>query len=285
MTVDPDHPAIQSIRRDGFLSEAWDFMLPSLREMHAALFDFAERTNRVGQRIMNSADVVCVGRTTHDPVAVASRLLIRSLSAFQGALILVERGMAVEPLTLIRGAYENALWLGFLRASPAEAVEALLLEERRSQRGRDKAILAQFKAFAGLDNAVRARLEARVLAADFALKGKPKVSLAHVARRGDFNDFYPYFKQLSSGAAHASLHSLSKHLDMNPDGTWSGHVTGPDSEGMREALLLGCHALLVNLAAFNGVWAEGDGAVEVTELLEEHLVLAGVPSASRDDHA
>ena len=70
MTADPDleqNPGIQSIRMDGFLSKAIDFMLPTLREMHAPWFDFAERTNRLGQRIMNSADTACVGRTTHDP--------------------------------------------------------------------------------------------------------------------------------------------------------------------------------------------------------------------------
>jgi hypothetical protein len=77
MTADSDlelHLVIQSIRRDGFLSEAIDFMLPTLREMHAPWFDFAERTNRLGQRIMNSAEAACVGRTTHDPVSLATRL-------------------------------------------------------------------------------------------------------------------------------------------------------------------------------------------------------------------
>jgi len=63
---------------------------------------------------------------------------------------------------------------------------------------------------------------------------------------------------------------------MNDDGTWSGHVTGPDGEGMVQALALGTHALLVSLANFNGVWSGGDGAREVQALLEKQLVLAGV---------
>ena len=184
MTADPDleqNPGIQSIRRDGFLSEAIDFMLPALREMHAPWFDFAERTNRLGQRIMNSAEAACVGRTTHDPVS----------------------------------------------------------------------------------------LEARVAAADQALKGKARLSVEDIAEKGDFGDFYTYFKQLSAWSAHPSFYSLSKHLRMNPDGSWSGHVTGPaDSEGMAQALTLGTHALLVNLAAFNGVWPGGDGAGEVADRLE-----------------
>lgn len=279
MSAEPDleqTPAIQSIRRDGFLSEAIDRLAPTLRAMHAAWFDFAEQTNRLGQCIMNSAEAICVGRTTHDPVCLATRLLIRSLSSFQGAVILTERGMTIEALTLVRGVYENALWLGFLRSSPIEAVDAFEVDELRSQRGRDKALLAQFARADWPDLAMKAQLEARVSAADLTLKGKPRFSVEDIAEKGDFGDFYMYFKMLSSGSAHPSFHSLSKHLSMNPDRTWSGHVTGPDGEGMAQALTLGTHALLVNLAAFNGVWPGGDGAAEVQVRLEEHLVLSGV---------
>ncbi len=67
---------------------------------------------------------------------------------------------------------------------------------------------------------------------------------------------------------------------MNPDGTWSGHVTGPDGDGIKRTLILGAHALLACLAAFNATWPHAEGAGEVQQLLEEHLVLAGVgPSA------
>lgn len=271
-----DHPAIQSIRRDGFLSPAIERLRPTLRDLHSTWFDLAERSNRTGQRIMNSAEQACVGRTIQDPICVATRLLIRSLSAFQGAFILAERGMAIEALTLIRGLYENALWLGFLHRAPVEAGEMLIVEEWRSQRGRDKALLAQFARAGWTDQGLKTALEARVAAAERALKGKPKLTVEDLAEKGDSADYYPYFKQLSSGSAHPSLHSLSKHLNLNPDGTWSGHVTGPDGEGMLQALTLGVHALLANLAAFNGVWPRGDGAADVTALLEEHLVLADI---------
>lgn len=274
---------VLALRRDGFLSEAIDFLLPTLRAMHAPWFDFAERTNQLGQRIMNSAEAACAGRTTHDPVSLATRLLIRSMSSFQAAVILTERGMAIDALTLVRGLYENALWLGFLVRAPAQAVDALAVDEWRSQRGRDKALLAQLAKAGSPDLVMKGRLEARVADADRALKGKARLSVEALADKGDFGDFYMYFKMLSSGSAHPSFHSLSKHLNMNPDGTWSGHVTGPDSEGMAQALTLGSHAVLVNLAAFNGVWPAANGAAEVQDRLEEHLVLSGVnPLADRE---
>jgi len=270
------HPAILSIRRDGFLSEAIDRSIPALRALHAAWFDFADRVNWVGQRIMNSAETACIGGTTHDPICLATRLLIRSLSGFQGAVILAERGMAVEALTLVRGLYENALWISYLRVDPAAAVADLLLDELRSQRGRDKALLAQFERDMCPDPELKAKLEARVDEASRELKGKAKLGIEELAAKGDAEDFYMFYKQLASDSAHPSFHSLSKHLLMNDDGTWSGHVTGPDGEGMGQALTLGTHALLVNLANFNGVWSGGDGAREVQALLEQQLVLAEV---------
>jgi len=271
-----NHPAILSIRREGFLSEAIERSIPALRALHEQWFEFAERVNRVGQRIANSAEKTCVGRTTHDPVSLATRLLLRSLSAFQGAVILAERGMAVEALTLVRGLYENALWISYLRADPAAAVADLLVDELRSQRGRDRALLAQFTRAACPDPELKLKLEQRVDAATRQLKGKAKLGIEDLAAKGDAEDFYMFYKQLASGSAHPSFHSLSKHLLMNDDGTWSGHVTGPDGESMGQALTLGTHALLVNLAHFNGVWSLGDGARDVQSLLEEQLVLAEV---------
>jgi hypothetical protein len=37
--------------------------------------------------------------------------LIRTLSGFQGAVLMAERGMTVEADTVVRGLYENNLWL------------------------------------------------------------------------------------------------------------------------------------------------------------------------------
>jgi hypothetical protein len=280
--MNPDlngHPAIQSIRRDGFLSEAIDQVVPSLRSMHPQWFNFAERTNRVGQRIMNSAERACFGRTTHDPVCLATRLLIRTLSGFQGAVLLAERGMTLEAESLVRGLYENSLWLGFLYRAPAAAVEAMLVNELWSQKGRDGALLRQIKQVADPGDdlvLLQQGLETRIVAAGRELAGRRRHSIDRLAADSGFDAYYPYYKMLSSGSAHPSFHSLSRHLEMNDDGTWSGHVTGPDGEGIAQSLTLASHALLASLAAFSGVWPAGDGAREVQALLEEHLVLAGV---------
>ena len=278
-----DHPAIRSIREDGFLSIAIERTIPALREKHAVWFDFAGRANRAGQRIMNSAERRCVGLTTHDPICVATRLLIRTLSGFQASVLLAERGMTGEADTMVRGLYENSLWLGFLNADAKAACEALVVDELFSQRGRDRSLLAQLERVGHADDRLKAALKARVAAADRELRGKKRLGIEVLAAKGGFEDFYMFYKRLSSGSAHPSFHSLAQHLEMNPDGTWSGHVTGPDAEGIGKSLNLASHALLSCLAAFNGVWPGGDGARDVTGLLEEHLRSAGVAIEAGED--
>lgn len=283
MPMNPEldtHPAIISIRRDGFLSDAIARVVPSLRELNRSSFDFSMRANGVGQRIMNAAEVACVDRSTHDPICVATRFLIRSLSGFQAVVLLAERGMTVEADTLIRGLYENSLWLGYLHTAPEAAVEALRTDELHSQRGRDRAVLGQLDRTDTPDLILKARLMERVAEVEQTLRGRRKLGIEALAAEGQSDDFYAFYKMLSSGSAHPSLHSLSRHLEMNPDGTWSGHVTGPDGDGIKRTLILGAHALLACLAAFNATWPHAEGAGEVQQLLEEHLVLASVgPSA------
>ncbi|GAA0625309.1 hypothetical protein GCM10009422_22360 [Brevundimonas kwangchunensis] len=279
MPMNPEldtHPAIISIRRDGFLSDAIASAVPSLREMNRPWFDFSTRANGVGQRIMNAAEVACIGHSTHDPICVATRLLIRSLSGFQAVVVLAERGMTLEADTLIRGLYENSLWLGYLHTAPAAAVEALRTDELHSQRGRDRAVLGQLDRTDAPDLVLKARLMERVAEVEQTLRGRRKLGIEALAAEGQSDDFYAFYKMLSSGSAHPSFHSLSRHVEMNPDGTWSGHVTGPDGDGIKRTLTLGTQALLACLAAFNVTWPHAEGAGEVQQLLEEHLVLAGV---------
>lgn len=244
-----DHPAIQSIRAEGFLSPAITAFAPSLRAMHAAWFGLAEDINRHGQGLMNGLESVCQSRSTHDPVCLTTRLLMRSLSAFQGAVLLAERGMAVDAETLARGVLENAFWLGYLARTPKEAVAALVAEEQFSQRARDRVLLKDLEQDQADRPALAASLRARIAKADAALKGAKSLSLPDLAARGGGPADYFAYKMLSSGAAHASLHSLSKHLASDGEGTWSGHVTGPDADGARRALVLATHALLSGLRA------------------------------------
>ena len=269
-----DHPAIQSIRRDGFLSAAIVGVIPILRGLHQAWFDLAEQANRLGQRRMNAVEAACFDRSTQDPISLAARLLIRTQSGLQAVLILAERGMTLEAEALVRGLYENSFWLAYLQANPSEAVQAIRWDELRSQIGRSKALVAQVDLGDDPDAALRGKLLAQIANAEREVRGKPRLGVEALANKGEFGDLYMFYKMLSSSSAHPSLHSLSKHLLMDTEGSAIGHVVGPDQEGTARALTLAVHAHLSCLAAFNATWPEGDGVGEVAALFTAHTALS-----------
>jgi hypothetical protein len=97
-----------SLQTDGYLSPDIGKWIAKHRAEHASAFALADRLNRVAQQVMLGAEV---------PIEDNRSLLIllffaRCLSSFQGALLMVERGMTVEALTLARNCLESSFLLG-----------------------------------------------------------------------------------------------------------------------------------------------------------------------------
>jgi hypothetical protein len=97
-----------SLQTDGYLSPDIGKWIAKHRAEHAAAFGLADRLSRVAQQVMLGAEV---------PKGDNRALLIllffaRALSSFQGALLLAERGMTIEALTLARSCLESAFFLG-----------------------------------------------------------------------------------------------------------------------------------------------------------------------------
>jgi hypothetical protein len=97
-----------SLETDGYLSADIATWIAKHRAEHEPSFNLAERLNRVAQRLMLAALV---------PEGDNRSLLVllffaRALSSFQGAVLLVERGMTVEAQTLARSCLETSFCLG-----------------------------------------------------------------------------------------------------------------------------------------------------------------------------
>jgi hypothetical protein len=102
-----------SLRHDGLLSPLIDKFVPQFRVSNQAWNDYARQLNRCGSAIATATGNIVVGKSSHDPVCIAYRLLLRTLSGFQAAVILAERGIALEADILTRGNFEAAFWMGY----------------------------------------------------------------------------------------------------------------------------------------------------------------------------
>jgi len=240
-----------AFREQGFLSPYIEEAVPAYVLQNAEWFAHAEALNKAGLDAFYRRDNEVVGLSSQHPVALSIRMTFRALSAFQGALILYRRAMLPEGDTLTRNIYETAFWLGFLHQDGSAASRAFLNDERKSQKARASYYLEQFASGAYDRNLeIEDQLREQVAELKAAINKADDVSIQEAAKRGDLYGYYETYKHLSAGSAHNSLNSLHRYLNRNADGSYDGHIVGPDPDTLVEALPVLCIGLSITLAMF-----------------------------------
>jgi hypothetical protein len=192
----------------------------------------------------------------------------RALSAFQSAVILYRRGMIAEGDTLTRNVYETAFWLGFIQKDQDDACRAFLNDERKSQRDHVTYLLEQHETGArGRDPQIEKQLKARIDELKLAISQADSVSVKEAAKRSGLYLYYGTYKHLSASSAHNSLNSLHRYLKRNPDGSYNGHIVGPDLESLIDAIPVACIGLGAALAMFCTIVATDHDEAELRALL------------------
>lgn len=96
-----------SLESEGYLSPDVGSWIAKHRSQHPEPFGLADRMNRTAQRAMMGCSV-----PDNDNRALLVVLLFaRGLSSFQGGVLMMERGMSVEALTLARSRLETSFYL------------------------------------------------------------------------------------------------------------------------------------------------------------------------------
>lgn len=242
---------VAALKADGFMTPLLDVARPQSVEQNKAWFDHAKALNNEGLRTLERREEAVVGKTTHHPISIATRLMMRGMNSFQGAIRLLEYGMAVEGNVLVRGLYEIAFWLGFLYVQPEKAVGEIRDDELRSQKSRTAYYIRQVEAGSlAVPDDLLENLKEMHSNHSAALKGKKQLNSEDLARSGKLSAYYETYKHLSAASAHVSLNSLHNYLKVHSDGTYDGHIWGPDPEGVAEALSLSCVGIGVSLAHY-----------------------------------
>ncbi|MDN2580859.1 DUF5677 domain-containing protein [Aquibium sp. ELW1220] len=240
---------VNAFRANGFLSPYVEEAIPAYTRQHMAWFDHAEGLNGAGLEAFNRRENEIVGLSSHHPTPIAMRMIYRTLSSFQAALILYRRAMIAEGDTLARNVYETAFWLGFIQKERDAAVRAFINDELKSQKDRATYYLEQFRrGFYERNPEIERQLANRVSS----LKSKitNSISVKSLAQRSGFYNYYDSYKNLSASSAHNSLNSLHRYLNRNSDGSYDGHVVGPDPDSLSESLPVLCIGLGIALAMF-----------------------------------
>jgi len=264
------------LREVGFLAPTLGPFSRYIKERLEEWFNVAEDLNRLGQRAYFEGTKLLPGLAMLDPVFLALLMTSRSLGAFQGALILAQKGMGNEAQSLIRTVFECVFWIGYLRNEPETAVKCLVYDSIFNDAGLHKAALKHLRP----SGPARTQLEFSLgdLQERIAQGKFPAPKTEELARLSGYEGYYYFYKDLSGYAAHTSLKAMHSIVDHDGEGNIIGHQFGPDEDSTERAIWLGCLGMVrlidavTTLASLDGFEPElGNLNSRVEELEPGHL--------------
>ncbi len=206
----------------GFLSEAMTDMIPTIRAENSEWFDLSAVANEAIQAITMRAVETNHGHSA-ERGTIATFLLFRLTSAFQGAVLMMERGMIVEARTLIRSMVEDSICLGALCTNPDTFIPMLKSDGAAAKKAQAKLILT-------LEHTKASEHRAAIQAiADCADKER-QLSWKEVAMLSPLAELYLLYRVLSNDSAHPSPTSLARYMAMNEASDGFVYLAGPASE-------------------------------------------------------
>ena len=240
-----------TIQEEGFLASEIDIFVQRHRVAHAPAFALASDLNRLGQNALRRKNVV--GEAFSDVEPLIFLLLVRTLSNFQGAILMAERGALVESRTLSRSCLETVFCLAALAGGSDDFIQRLssaLLAERKNMANwiLQKPAVREAMGQLNIDKVKRFVDEMSAL-----LHTPRKLGIEEMARQGGLEPLYIWYRQLSGDAAHISLDALERYV-VEGDGGDQEIRWGPDCDGeeLELTVLLSCNWLFAALRAADG---------------------------------
>jgi hypothetical protein len=242
-----DWSAIEDdFKRRGFLGLGTEQFERHFRSVMSDWFGLAENLNELGQRIYVESSHLIHGKPVLSEVPLCLQMMPRCLSAFQGSLILAERGLGIEAQMLVRSIFETAFWMGYISADPKKAIPRFRKETLDAEIRLFEASFRYLKV-SDPEIKVEAAKQLRQMRNDCeGLPGAPHFE--KLARLVGYAQTYFFYTQLSGAATHT---------------TFMGHQIGPDEDAVGHAVWLGCRAMMLAIDALQRVLSVSDFDAEL----------------------
>jgi hypothetical protein len=223
----PSTPFDQAFLREGFLANYPAEELAHVRSHAPEVFDFADRLNKRLMAIMRG-----LKPRREEPTEVLGMLLVvKALNAFQGGVLLCQRGLLVESQNLARLALECTIHLMALSKDPGH-IDAMLADYDRHKKTHAEKLLEHHKDSGS--NLTAQNIEALEKLTE--LEGA-SIKLEQLARRVGMSVAYDSMYRGTSGyAAHPTLGALQQLLGER-EGEDLNIIFGGELSGMRHSLI------------------------------------------------
>lgn len=268
-----------SLETEGFLSAEADQIAAAQAASEAGWGSLVRDLNQTTQRLLIDTKLPFQNLLS-DPPILSRMLLGRALSNFQGGVLLLERGMAVEARTLARACLETAFCLTAVLTQGSPFGMRLVADAEKHRRMLAKNLLAVSDAALPADEVARLQ----DLVASVPTDVVPHwLGADEMARASPIAGMYLFYRSLSGDAAHPSIGSLERYFRRDQDNAIR-FVWGPefDRDTVDDTAYLLCTFLITCAVAFNSDVAKSE---RISAELDRHwIALQAKVQRADDDH-
>lgn len=185
----------------------------NLEQLKLDWLKFGEDLIDLSEEIIQQANFPDAEKHGKSPKIIAMCLLCRTMNSFAAMVLVLRQNFIVEARTLARCCYENFFWIGGLTGLGDEFVSRMVEEDAAGKLKRGNELLDWAKKYPGTVD-YEAPLKQFL---DDLKKIDPKsgtVTHKTAADAGKIGDAYIIYRVLSTDAAHPSVTSLSRHLEV-----------------------------------------------------------------------
>ena len=250
-----------SFTEDGFLSSEIDDRVTWFRSTYPEWFNLVSSVNRFAWQLQYSLSV----KTDDAQSLVCGTLYVRALSNYQGAVLLIQRGMSSQARILLRCLLESVFSLvavskhkelanDFIKADEIQRMKMLNKVERwRGENLRQVAADAQTK---------QTKEDLKRVIEEI---GAKNIHVEEMAKKAELLDWYLTAYAVFSGAVHSSVRDLEHELALDSSRNIVSLKNQPSYEETPELLLAAIEAMLQTLIAVGAVLT-----VDTSEFVESH---------------
>jgi hypothetical protein len=249
-------PAITFDNR-GFLSGRLCKWTASTRRDNKKWFSFIKRLNRAAMKVLAAVEP----DPKKNQELSAALLYRRALQSFQGSILLAERGMIAEALTLVRSCAETAIALGCV-AADKKFIDELFEGDGNHRLTYANVILGDKYLREPLDTEQVGHLKEKVSEVKTKYAESPnsrpeKINWADAAKDAGMTVLYDTVYRTASGSAsHVSLIALDRHVIPDADGGIGKLTFQPETRDLVLSLTGATSAILHAMDALGRIFPQ-----------------------------
>jgi Family of unknown function (DUF5677) len=260
---------------DGFLSSEVSISIERIKRQFAPWFRVAARFNSLGMRLLPCLKP----ETTNNQQLLVAAAFGRTLTSFQSALLLTERGLLADARTVIRSAAETAIFMAAL-AKDTSVGDILIKRHFYHHRKLRAAWLDDPQATAEMTPELIAAVAESIADID---KNYPNLRrdpliLGNLAGDGALIGLYNAVYRVASGdAAHISIDALNRHVRADAGANIQGLRFGPDISDLPDTISIAISTFGLSLFTAIELFGLQEFNDELRQCMEEWKAL-GIPA-------